>query len=513
MLSVLLVDDEMSTLDGISFAFMKYADRYRIDGMFQSAQKALDYLEKPGTAESVDVVITDVRMPGIDGVEFTRILCKQYPHLYTIALSGYSDYDLVRQCMKNGAVDYLLKPNSFSTLQLLLDSAAAQKAQREMAQRVSKLEQSIHKGPEHSEALDALMQSKASLFAAVLAGLNATEGNAGETVRAFLQTERETLGMVLRHDDLLYLIANGFDDEREFCEAMGALHEKLVGAYPDLTILSAFDASLPPKDRYARMRQCHQAVVFALFNGVRGILSSTQWHELMEKPWVRIDEQGLQTDLLAALLLKGEQEAFIRQLDKIKGQLLEPSSLFDPAVAKKQILRLLLALDQLLAQASGKARPHLQDDYVRHVEIVRTREGLAQWLSDFAQSLTVNVPVQKQVPRYIHEAVAFIRKNYMNDIRLNDVAESTFLNEWYLSTQFKKYCGMTFKEYLNHVRIEAAKELLQQPDLKLWQISEMVGIRDATYFTNVFKKHASMSPREYQRLFFSVGAAHGGGDG
>ncbi len=89
----------------------------------------------------------------------------------------------------------------------------------------------------------------------------------------------------------------------------------------------------------------------------------------------------------------------------------------------------------------------------------------------------------------------------MKDIRLSDVAEYVYLNEWYLSTQFKKYCGMTFKEYLNQVRMEAAKELLKQPDLKLWQISEMIGIRDATYFTSVFRKHASMSPREWRQLF------------
>ena len=124
MLSVVLVDDERSTLDGISSAFARYHLPYRIAGMFQQAQKALEYLAEPGVAETVDAVITDVRMPGMDGIALTQILSQRYPHLHIIALSGYADYDMVRRCMKYGAVDYLLKPYSLQALRQLLDAAA-----------------------------------------------------------------------------------------------------------------------------------------------------------------------------------------------------------------------------------------------------------------------------------------------------------------------------------------------------------------------------------------------------
>ena len=513
MLSIILVDDERSTLDGISFALHKYADRYQIDGMFLSAQKALNYLAEPDVAKATDVVITDVRMPGIDGVELTHILGKTYPHLYTIVLSGHSDYDLVRQCMKNGAADYLLKPYSVGTFMQLLDCAAALKAEREMADRVVLLEQSLRSNPEYNEALDVLMRSESSLFAAVLAGLNPAQSDPGEAVKILLRDDSGAPGLALRSEGLLYVIANGYKREVQFLTALDMLYDELHDAHPDLVALSAFDATLPAAQRYARLNACRRSATIALFNGMCGVLPAAKWQSFPEHPGTHLEEQGTEADLLAAQLLRGDRDAFLRHLKKYTSQLRAKEPMLDPALTKKQVLRMLLALDQRLAQGAPSSWPRFRGDYIRHVQTAGTRELLAQRLDDFAQSAVETAPAQQPIPRYIHEAVTFIRKNYMNDIRLNDVAEHAYLNEWYLSTQFKKYCGMTFKEYLNHIRMEAAKELLRQPDLKLWQICEMVGMRDATYFTNVFKKYASMSPREYQRLFLSTGTAHDDGEG
>lgn len=501
MLSVVLVDDERSTLDGISSAFARYHLPYRIAGMFQQAQKALEYLAEPGVAETVDAVITDVRMPGMDGIALTQILSQRYPHLHIIALSGYADYDMVRRCMKYGAVDYLLKPYSLAALRQLLDAAAVEKEKREKTRRISKIEEALRSGPESNEMLETLFLSQERMSAAVLAEPTGRLTSNSREVTEFLSEYEDAGNLALSGDGLVYILTGRFSHESEFLEALGTLIQRMQKRYPKLIALSAFESTLPPEKRRAQLGKCQQAALHALFNEKSGVMSASAWHAYLEVPQEHIERQSLQPDLLAALLLKGEQATVERQIDKMVLRLMDPTLVFHPSAVKRQTLRLLLALEQLVLQESEDAPRRWQEDCIRQIEDIRTRSELSDYLRSFAASFRQIAPPQQQIPRYIHEAMDHIRRNYMKDIRLSDVAEYVYLNEWYLSTQFKKYCGMTFKEYLNQVRMEAAKELLKQPDLKLWQISEMIGIRDATYFTSVFRKHASMSPREWRQLF------------
>src|SRR5690242_8273563 len=106
MLKMMLVDDEKTVLQGISHILNKYCPNYEVISMVQSAAEALIILQDV----CVDVVITDVKMPDMDGIELTKQIRTLYPQTEVVVLSGYDDFEFVRQTMKNGAYDYLLKP-------------------------------------------------------------------------------------------------------------------------------------------------------------------------------------------------------------------------------------------------------------------------------------------------------------------------------------------------------------------------------------------------------------------
>lgn len=129
-----------------------------------------------------------------------------------------------------------------------------------------------------------------------------------------------------------------------------------------------------------------------------------------------------------------------------------------------------------------------------------TMRQLLGWLKAFTMSIIMNTKKEDQLPHYIHSAVKFIDRHYMEDISLKAVSDAVYLNPWYFSTQFKKYMDVSFSEYLNHVRIRMAKEFLRQRDLKVYQVAEMVGFQDAAYFSTVFKQVEQMSPKEFQRI-------------
>lgn len=99
----------------------------------------------------------------------------------------------------------------------------------------------------------------------------------------------------------------------------------------------------------------------------------------------------------------------------------------------------------------------------------------------------------------IKNAVEYMKRNYYEDLVLEDVANEVYLSPAYFSSQFKKEMNKSFSEYLNEIRIEKAKKLLKEANLKIYEIAEMVGYKNTKYFTDIFKKYTGMSPLQYRK--------------
>lgn len=98
----------------------------------------------------------------------------------------------------------------------------------------------------------------------------------------------------------------------------------------------------------------------------------------------------------------------------------------------------------------------------------------------------------------VKNALAFIRENYNRKITLKEVADNTYVSQWHLSKLLNKHTGQSFSELLNTIRVEEAKELLQDPALRIGDVAEKVGFLDMAHFSRVFKKIAGMSANEYR---------------
>jgi two-component system response regulator YesN len=109
-------------------------------------------------------------------------------------------------------------------------------------------------------------------------------------------------------------------------------------------------------------------------------------------------------------------------------------------------------------------------------------------------------PVRNAV---IRQVIDYITRNYMNDITLTSVSQHVYMNHIYLSRLIKKETGENFLEILTRIRLQKACEMLSDPDMKAYEVAEMVGIRDAGYFSQVFRKYFGMTPSEYrEKLIF-----------
>ena len=98
----------------------------------------------------------------------------------------------------------------------------------------------------------------------------------------------------------------------------------------------------------------------------------------------------------------------------------------------------------------------------------------------------------------VRSALKYIELHYAEKLTLTELAEKTYVSQWYLSKLLNKYTDKSFCDLLNQTRIKKAEKLLQDPSLKIHEISDMLGFTDVTHFSRVFKKMEQLSPNEYR---------------
>ncbi|WP_320933050.1 helix-turn-helix domain-containing protein [Hungatella effluvii] len=106
------------------------------------------------------------------------------------------------------------------------------------------------------------------------------------------------------------------------------------------------------------------------------------------------------------------------------------------------------------------------------------------------------MPEKKDV---IEEAKEYMNRNFTREISLNDISERFFINPYYFSQLFKKKTGETYQSYLTSLRISRAKKLLEETDLKIYEVCSMVGYSDTNHFNKVFERIAGIKPSEYKK--------------
>jgi two-component system response regulator YesN len=125
-------------------------------------------------------------------------------------------------------------------------------------------------------------------------------------------------------------------------------------------------------------------------------------------------------------------------------------------------------------------------------------------LNDILEEIAINIVIRinnfnrKTINSTLQKAIDYICLNYSESITLNEVAEHTYVSIYYLSRMFTKELGKNYVDYLNEVRIEKAKEYLRDSCYKTYEIAELVGIKDAHYFSKLFKKYTGVTPSEYK---------------
>jgi len=160
------------------------------------------------------------------------------------------------------------------------------------------------------------------------------------------------------------------------------------------------------------------------------------------------------------------------------------------AFCSNQLSNFNLSLEKVLKNGRGIYKQIVRCSSVSHLEEI---------LTEVIRVSTDCLNSSQRMNNYIITMVKnYIASHYSENIKLNRIAEFVHVNSSYLSRMFKKETGETITEAINKLRIQKAKELLSNKNIKLYEVAAMVGINDSTYFSQVFKKYAGMSPTAYR---------------
>ncbi|WP_239615062.1 response regulator [Cohnella mopanensis] len=503
-MKVLVVDDQRLSRAGI----IKMIDWDRLGlqlaGECANGHEALEAMSEL----EVDVVITDVRMPVLDGLQLIEKAKELYPHVAFLVISGFDDYAYVRKSIQLSVADYLLKPVDKLELNELMKELIekTQDARNKAAVQLYKTREQFFRllleGAYDEEELmledwsDIRLPEGEDSFVASMFECEVDRRELFGQFRflanrceIFLLRTRDnaytliTAGPTEYMEELLALLRTMFSDRSVYrlagigtiVSGIGRLRESVAKAYEGYTLQASLpEGAAPPPLDYDD----------ADITGSINIPLNTAW----EREWFILMNQGNRSAILDKLndLCHYRSSSTMSQdwIDSIFPYVLlrGAKELFEAGLTNEQ--------DYLEAFRVAKKLPHV-------AEILSKRDIVADY---FNRCLDTEPQAQaEKIKDAMEKAQAFVDANFNQPINLTDLALTSYMSPGYFSTLFRQHTGRNFLEYLTQLRMEHAKRLIDgNPNGKIGDIAIQCGYQDLKHFRKLFKRYTGVTPLQYK---------------
>ncbi|MDF2835399.1 MAG: AraC family transcriptional regulator [Paenibacillus sp.] len=520
MYKVLLVDDEILDLKGMQ-AFIPWKDLgMQVVHAVTSGFAAAEIIER----EPIDILVTDVRMPNMSGLELARKALDKLENIKIIFVSGYQDFNYVKQAMALNACSYVVKPMDdnelIESLQKLSEELGAERQKAETEQfykgmipivrnehLLQLLEGSLDDGAmqalQREYELDRLnwpvrvvvVERDEWMLKRGSEDAEAESDWSGQFVHAVSQACGR-----LRIDHVCKLGGNrvglilGKDKSPE--QLRDALTQEQFGS-PFTFTIGAGEAVDMPRALKESYRHALLALDYKVFIGKGRIIR----HEELQQTQVK-DVQNLDIQLDA--LFEAMTEYNLVQVHDELGLLYGlANNLRSKYTIQNFTVFLIMRLDAHLQKINEDLFQMLNLDLGSLDDLLRyeTMDEIHSWLRYRIYELSELLQNKKQKKNWklAHDIAADVKQRLHENITLKDVAEKYSFSPNYLGHIFKEEMNTNFSDYVATLRMEKAGELLAGTNLKVYEIANLIGYRYLPYFSRQFKDYHGMTPLEYRR--------------
>lgn len=518
MFRAMLCDDNEIILEGLAGQIDWEGLGICLAGTAADGQDALSQIQK----KPPDILITDIRMPYIDGLELSSRARKLNPDMVILIISAYDDFEYARTAMHLRALDYILKPIDLEAMTRTLESAVAHCRQfhqdkrmmaTELLRSLAVQEVSVTDQDPLWNELD-LDPSAWCCFIQVdldepsLARLSDDIRYASERRFAGLnQLLLQEHFFLLESHQYRYSICLVSPSDMELAMNRRVLVDCIREHFPhgerywDVSIASG---SILQGLRRLRdsARACREASKLHFIKGSNADIFYEEVEScLYKEPENRLEYPVPDTRLIA-FIREQNREGISRELEELKTWLYHRGS--------ESYLYMTFSLGSFytrLMKELGESGIRLQDIFQNPVEefqkatsggtLESSIENLKETLFRICDSIRIN---KSRYGRLIDQAIVYIQEHYMSSsFSIEEVAGAVCLSTSYFSTVFKSETGITFTDYLIRVRMDRAMTLLKTTNMKMYEIAAKAGYENAAYFSAAFKRYYGKSPSEVQQ--------------
>ncbi len=204
---------------------------------------------------------------------------------------------------------------------------------------------------------------------------------------------------------------------------------------------------------------------------------------------------------LRQTVIAGDKQGAQRMLNELLGHIY-CSDDFDLNRIRPRVIELIVVLSRASIDAGADSREVFlyNDAYMQQIDKFKDIEELSVWITGVMHRFIQNTFDFAQIKHsdVVFKAMEYIRQNYDRKLSLDDIASHVYLSRSYLSSLFREEAGQTLFSYINQVRVEKSKLFLMDPSISLASVAAMCGFEDQSYFTKVFRKITSLSPKQYR---------------
>lgn len=487
MLNVLIVDDEAPIRDWVEYCLGREPERIRILGVAKSGEEACLLVQK----EIPEVIITDIRMPGMSGLELMKRVKEKAPYTEFIILTNYAEFSYAKEAITYGAREYLLKSEmrAEDLLQVLnrigdekawiLDSKKEQRFPNGFVDLYGLYQ--VSRESEHREFLQNMGVRRDEACQVICFGGELAEKQ-GEYFTSLASEEGVAHCIPASRNEYLLLI---LQDPRpvKLHNAAGRIAEKLQESCHGAAGLShCFPDS---ENIMVCLKQAVTAYEYRFFSENQTIFDYDSLTLLPQLNFemVRAEYQEIQT----ALSYKQYDQALVHleqwfsMVKEIRAQ--------DMEWAVERCRRLVLMVEEQCFHLDSSG-----EDKAKISVLPKSLPGCR----DYCRQLIRKLHDKKngEYSESVEQALNYIHTNYNKDISLVNVAGNIFRSPEYFSRLFKEEVGENFSTYLMRYRLNRAREMLKKTDMKISEISYEVGYSTQSYFSRLYKKYMGKTPEE-----------------
>ena len=535
MYKILLVDDEILVRDAIR----ENIDWGKLDceliGDCENGKQAVEFVK----THEVDIVLTDILMPYMDGMELSHFLHDNYPDILIVIFSGFGEFEYAKKAIQYNVSEYMLKPVTAIELTKVIENMKEKLDSRKKEQRkmesLTQVSQDYHKNANviRSKALDCLVKCTREVQVSLdeLERMGITFQAASYRVAVFdIDTYSEMYQMDMdkqQESALMAFVLFNVGDEIVVREKAGVVYQE-----GNNRVCIIFAGNRTKEFSESIHRICHE--IQKKVKEVIGLETSIGIGSWVRSPYELIYSYRLAAKAIDYRYLLGGNLLFDMEEKKTDNSIFLINDLETLTEAIKSGDRRLM--EETLGQIETEIKSALVEKSYACIylqQVIRAIGNTCQSLSEepekiIAQRETLLKAVTEQrmfsqaaalVEKYAQEvfdelqelnsssgqrqgmlAMDYIQKNYMDPgLSLNSICSYLNISTSYFSTIFKEMTGETFIEVLTRVRMEKAKELLENTTMKNYEIAEKVGFSDPHYFGISFKKITGKTPTEYAR--------------